>query len=63
MTPTITDDDKGGIFASVDGKAVRFWGYGQNDRDIMMIRAREYAEGWHDCSKLLNPTESSPACQ
>lgn len=55
MTPTITDDDKGTITASVDGNVVRSWSYYRmvnlpTRRDIMMAKAREYAEGWHNCA-------------
>ena len=58
MTPTITDDDKGTITAAVDGKVVRSWTYRVNDfvhRQTRMAQAREYAEGWHNCSEFMRP--------
>lgn len=48
MTPTITDDDKGTIIATVDGKVVRSWFYRLDQRREQMAKAREYAEGWHN---------------
>ena len=58
MIPTITDDDKGTITATVDGKVVRSWEYGLigngvNGRTYRMALAREYAEGWHNCTNYL----------
>ena len=63
MTPTITDDDKGTITATVDGKVVRSWSYHAASalglapeglpRTLALIKAREYAEGWHNCTNYL----------
>lgn len=53
MTPTITDDDKGTITATVDGNVVRSWSYtawSTFQRGATMAKAREYAEGWHNCA-------------
>lgn len=58
MTPTITDDDKGTIAATADGKVVRSWQYGligRGERTYRMALAREYAEGWHNCAAHLMP--------
>lgn len=58
MTPIITDDDRGTITATVDGKVVRSWEYDLvsviNDQRAGMAKAREYAEGWHNASVYLN---------
>lgn len=55
MTPTITDDDKGTITATVDGKVVRSWTYfsdGKYRQRDTMAKAREYAEGWHNAEAV-----------
>lgn len=70
MTPTITDDDKGTITATVDGKVVRSWTYSSpNDQNLIayaiandhaeaMGKAREYAEGWHNCAAYLQQKDT-----
>lgn len=58
MTPTITDDDKGTITATVHSKLVRSWSYSPSvadDRGGAMTEAREYAEGWNNCSEFMRP--------
>lgn len=49
MTPKITDDDRGTVTATVEGKVVRSWVYNENmRRSRAMSLCREYVEGWHD---------------
>ena len=55
MTPKITDDDKGTVTATMDGKVVRSWVYNENmRRSRAMSLAREYVEGWHSAEKHHN---------
>lgn len=58
MTPKIIDDDEGEIRAEVDGTSVRSWEYHDElERRTKMICAREFAEGWYQCMKLLGLVE------
>jgi hypothetical protein len=45
--PRITDNDRGEISATVAGKEVRAWSYGDDaERRLKMRMAHEFAEGW-----------------
>lgn len=47
--PRLTDDDKGEISVTLDGKKLRGWSYAVDDeRRQKMLQAREYVEGWCD---------------
>lgn len=47
--PRVTDNDKGVIHVSVDGRRVRDWIYENDDqRRKYMVEARWYVEGWCD---------------
>lgn len=49
MQPRVTDNDKGEITVTLDGKELRGWSYADdNERRIKMVFAREYVEGWCD---------------
>lgn len=51
-TPHLTDDDKGEINATFEGNVVRSWSYSVSDRSAVMAKAREYAEGWHNATRV-----------
>lgn len=47
--PRVTDNDKGEITVSLDGRELRGWSYSSDDeRRAKMLQAREYVEGWCD---------------
>jgi hypothetical protein len=47
--PRVTDNDRGEITVTFDGKELRGWSYADdNERRIKMAFAREYVEGWCD---------------
>lgn len=47
MTPTITDNDRDEITASLNGRQLRGWSYANDDqRRAKMRLAREFVEGW-----------------
>lgn len=47
--PRVTDDDKGEITVTFNGKELRGWSYTSDDmRRSKMLCAREYIEGWCD---------------
>lgn len=49
MQPTVSDNDKGEITVSLDGRELRGWLYATDDeRRQKMVQAREYVEGWYD---------------
>ncbi len=53
MTPRVTDNDKGEIIVTLEGKELRGWEYhSDTERRQKMLMAREYVEGWHDCRKF-----------
>lgn len=53
--PRVTDNDKGMIHVSMDGRRVRDWIY-ENDeqRRRYMIEARWYVEGWCDAREFVH---------
>jgi hypothetical protein len=47
--PRVTDDDKGEITVTLEGKELRGWSYADDaERRMKMRMAREYVEGWGD---------------
>jgi len=47
--PRVTDNDKGEITVSLDGRELRGWSYRDYaERRTKMLAAREYVEGWGD---------------
>ena len=49
MQPRVTDNDKGEISVSLEGKELRGWSYADDsERRQKMLMAREYVEGWCD---------------
>jgi hypothetical protein len=47
--PRVTDNDKGSIFITWQGKQIRGYSYqSDNERRMKMVYAREYIEGWVD---------------
>jgi hypothetical protein len=45
----VTDNDKGEITVSLDGRELRGWSYvTRGEQREKMVRAREYVEGWCD---------------
>jgi hypothetical protein len=45
--PRVTDNERGAIIATLDGRQVRAWSYQNADeRRKKMMYAREYVEGW-----------------
>lgn len=53
MTPTITDNDRDEITASLNGRQLRGWSYANDDqRRAKMRLAREFVEGWLMCAKM-----------
>lgn len=47
--PRLTDDDKGEITVTLDGRELRGWSYANDsERRTKMLCAREYIEGWYD---------------
>ena len=56
MNPRLTDDDKGEITVSLDGKELRGWSYASDaERRAKMVQAREYVEGYCDGIARLAP--------
>lgn len=54
MQPRVTDNDDGEITVSRDGKELRGWSYSSDtQRQIKMLCAREYVEGWCDARQDL----------
>lgn len=57
MSPRVTDDDKGEITITLDGRGLRGWSYASEDeRRQKMLMAREYVEGWGDGSGAVEET-------
>ena len=51
-TPHLTDDDKGEITVTLDGKELRGWSYADDDeRRTKMHMAHEYVDGWHNATR------------
>lgn len=51
--PRVSDDDKGGITVTFNGKELRGWSYASDDeRRTKMLAAREYVEGWCDGRRI-----------
>lgn len=49
MNPKVTDNDKGEITVSLDGRELRGWSYvTRGEQREKMLAAHEYAEGWHN---------------
>lgn len=49
MQPKVTDNDKGEITVSLDGRELRGWSYvTRGEQREKMLQAREYIEGWCD---------------
>jgi len=49
MQPRVTDNDKGEITVSLNGRELRGWYYKDDaERRQKMVQAREYVEGWCD---------------
>lgn len=47
MQPRLTDNDKGEITVTLDGKELRGWSYADDtERRHKMLQAREYVEGF-----------------
>lgn len=47
MQPRVTDNDKGEISVSLEGKELRGWSYADDgERRAKMLMAREYVEGF-----------------
>lgn len=54
VQPKLTDNDRGVITATVNGRRVRDWIYANNEqRRHYMVLAREYVEGWCDGRDFL----------
>lgn len=49
QNPRVTDNDKGEITVSLNGRELRGWSYANDgERRVKMLLAREYVEGWCD---------------
>lgn len=45
----LTDNDRGEITVTLDGKEIRGWSYKDHPEHLAkMLCAREYCEGWYD---------------
>jgi hypothetical protein len=59
--PRVTDNDRGAIVVTFEGRQIRLWTYqGDDARRKKMMYAREYIEGWcdgrdHGLRKLFLP--------
>jgi hypothetical protein len=55
-TPHLTDDDKGEITVTLEGKELRGWSYAdETERRMKMRMARGYVEGWCDGRHHMEP--------
>lgn len=53
MAVDIRDNNSGQITASFDDRVIRSWEYRNGDEQTnRMLRAHEFAEGWHQAIKL-----------
>lgn len=58
--PRITDNDRDEITASLDGKEIRGWSYGnESERRVKMLCAHEFAEGWYQHSIQVIPVKNT----
>lgn len=54
-SPRIIDNDRDEITASLDGVIVRGWSYADDaEHRQKMLMAHEFAEGWFQCTKIVN---------
>jgi hypothetical protein len=54
MQPRVTDNDKGEITVSLNGKEIRGWSYASDaERRTKMLCALEYVEGWRERQSRL----------
>lgn len=54
MTPRVTDNDRGEITVTLDGKEIRGWIYSSDqERRMKMLCAREFVEGYYT-ARLAN---------
>ena len=49
MQPRVTDNGRGVVIVTLDGRQLRGWSYQNDDeRRLKMRIAREYVDGWMD---------------
>ncbi len=54
FTPRVTDNDKGEITVTLNGRELRGWSYTDEfERRQKMMQAREYVEGWCDAASEI----------
>jgi hypothetical protein len=55
----LTDNDRGEITVSLDGRELRGWSYANDaERRAKMLQAREYVEGWCDSAEATRQVTS-----
>lgn len=58
IMPRVVDNDRDEITVTLDGREIRGWSYrSEAERRVKMLCAREFCEGWFQCSKALGEAE------
>lgn len=60
ISPDLVDNERGDIFVSVEGRAIRMWTYQDDiERRQKMRLAREFIEGWCNARDYFTPKDAA----